>query len=66
MKLKELQTILCSRRGAVQFAIVYEAETSTELESGCSVEYAIKHHGDREVKRIGAVENQILIVVERK
>lgn len=63
MKLKELQSILYSRRGEIQFAIVYEYETNTDIENGCSVEYAVEHHGDREVKQIGAFENQILITV---
>lgn len=63
MKLKELSSILYSNRGCIQFAIVYDSKTNTDIENGCSIDYAVQTHGDKEVKRIEAFENQILITV---
>ena len=63
MKLSELKNILYSNRGSVQFAIVYDSKTNTDIENGCSIDYAVKTHGDKEVKRIAAFENQLLIIV---
>ena len=54
MKLKELESILISPRGSISRAIVYDLETDTELEYGCSVEYAVANYGEREVKRISS------------
>ena len=63
MKLKELKSILYSSRGSVQFAIVYDQEKNTDLASGCSIDYAVKEYGERELKRIEAFENQLLIII---
>ena len=63
MKLKELKSILYSSRGSVQFAIVYDSKTNTDIENGCSIDYAVEKHGDKEVKHIEAFENQLLITV---
>ena len=63
MKLKELKSVLRSNRGSVQFAIVYDNKTNTDIESGCSIDYAVEKHGDKEVIRIEAFENQLLITV---
>lgn len=63
MKLKELRTVLYSNRAGVQFAIVYDSKTNTDIESGCSIDYAVKKHGDKEVIHIEAFENQLLITV---
>ena len=52
MKLKELYSILRSRTGDIQFAIVYSLTTNKDLEYGCSVDYAIDHYGEYEVARI--------------
>ena len=41
MKLKELKSILRSNRGSVQFAIVYDSKTNTDIENGCSIDYAV-------------------------
>ena len=59
MKLKELKSVLCSNRGSVQFAIVYDSKTNTDIENGCSIDYAVQTHGDKEVIRIEAFENQL-------
>ena len=63
MLLKDLKSVLCSRTGSIQFAIVYDSKTNTDIENGCSVEYAVKTHGEREVIRIEAFENQLLITL---
>jgi hypothetical protein len=63
MKLKELQSVLRSRRGGIQSAIVYDSASNTDLENGCSVEYAVEHYGDSEVQRIEAFENNLLITI---
>ena len=63
MKLKELKSVLRSSRGSVQFAIVYDSKTNTDIENGCSIDYAVETHGDKEVIRIEAFENQLLITV---
>jgi hypothetical protein len=63
MKLKELKSILYSTHGYVQFAIVYDIEKNTDIENGCSIEYAIKNHGEKEVKHIQAFEHQLVISV---
>lgn len=63
MKLRDLKSVLYSDRGCIQFAIVYDHERHADIAAGCSVEYAVKEFGDKEVKQIGAFENQLLITV---
>lgn len=52
MKLKELKSILYSQTGSFQWAIVYDWAKNIDLEKGCSIEYAIEHYGECEVKKI--------------
>lgn len=61
MNLSELKDILKSGVGAVQFAIVYDMDEGECIASGCSVEYAVSHFGERNVKRISAHENYLVI-----
>jgi hypothetical protein len=63
MKLKDLKPVLYSSRGAVQFAIVYDQEKNTDLENGCAIDYAVEKYGDRTVRHIEALENQLLVTV---
>ena len=63
MKLKELKQILYSRRDNIQFAIVYDSKLNTDVENGCSIEYAIKHYCEKEIKHIEAFENQLVITI---
>ena len=63
MRLSELSGILRSETGSIQWAIVYDDEKHCDVESGCSVEYAIKNYGEREVKRLQAFEDQIVITI---
>lgn len=57
MKLKDLKPILHSKTGAIQWAIVYDYDKHEDLEYGCSVEYAMIHYGECEVKRISSCYN---------
>ena len=57
MKLKDLKPILYSETGAIQWAIVYDYEKNEDLEYGCSIEFAICHYGEYEVKRISSCYN---------
>ena len=63
MKLKELKAILYSERGNIQPAIVYDSAKYADVESGCSVDYAVDKYGESEVKHIQAFENQLIITI---
>lgn len=63
MKLKDLKSVLYSNRGYTQYAIIFDSKTSTDIENGCTIDYAVQTHGEKEVKRIEAFENQLLITV---
>lgn len=65
MKVGDLKGIAYSSTGNIQFATVYDIDSDADLESGCSVEYAIKHYGDMEVKRIQAYGNELIINLKR-
>lgn len=65
MRLKELKQILYSNTGDIQLCIIYDSNANADIEYGCSAEYAYKHYGDREVKRISSVfeKGQSYIVI---
>ena len=63
MKLKDLEPVLYSTRGNIQFTIIYDSKKNADIENGCSIEYAIKNHGDKTVLHIQAFENQLLITI---
>ena len=65
MQLKELKSVMYSVTGDIQFCIIYDCKTNADIEYGCSAEYAYKHYGDREVKRIASVfeKGQSYIVI---
>ena len=63
MKIKQLKNVLYSTTGNIQFAIVYDSKTHKDLENGCSIDYAVKHYGDRELIRIKAFENQLILYI---
>lgn len=65
MKLKELQPVLRSQTGQLQWCIVYDWEYNEDVARG-SVEYAIEHYGDSEVRRIYSCyeDGQDYIVIE--
>ena len=55
MKLKDLAPVAYSLTGDIQSCIVYDCHENIDLESGCSIEYAIKHYGDRDLHRISSL-----------
>lgn len=63
MKLKELSPVLYSTIGNIQFAIVYDKSENKDIESGCSVDYAVKHYAESDVKQIQADNNYLVIVI---
>lgn len=64
MKLKELKDILKSERGLIQQAIIYDSKKDMDLETGCSIEYAIYHYGEQEITRINScIENGISYLI---
>ena len=63
MRLKELKEVLYSLTGSIQFAIVYDIEQNKDLESDCSIEYAIKNYGDCTVRHIGADGGSLVITI---
>ena len=63
MKIKDLNKIIYSKTGDIQFCIIYDFETNKDIANGCSMEYAVCHYGDKEVKRVSAYEDNIVITV---
>ena len=63
MKLKELKSILYSQIGSIQTAIVYDLERNIDLTEAGSIESAIVRFGEREVKRITAYNDTLIITV---
>lgn len=62
MKLNELNSILKSNRGCTQFAILYDCKTNADIDNG-TIDNIVANHGEKEVIRIEAFENQLLITV---
>lgn len=62
MKIKELKSVVFSSRDNIQFAILYDSKTNEDI-ADSTIEYIVEYYGDKEVKRIEAVENQLLITV---
>ena len=55
MKLKDLSHVAYSLNGDIQSCIVYDFNENIYLETGCSIEYAIKHYGGRDLNRIASL-----------
>lgn len=64
MKIKDLKDILYSNRGNIQFAIVWDIYNNVDIENGCSIEYAVETYGERELLRIEAVGNHLLLTIK--
>ena len=62
MKLNELKSILYSNRGYTQFAILYDSKTNADISMG-TIDNIVAEHGEKEVIRIEAFENQLLITI---
>lgn len=63
IRLGDLGSILYSYHGDIQSAIVYDLDTNTDLENGCSIDYAVKNYADSIVKRITADGNKLVITI---
>ena len=61
MRLKDLAPVLRSFRGYIQMAIIYDVEDDIDIETGCSVEYAIANYGERIVEHITAEESDLVL-----
>ena len=55
MKLKDLAPVAYSLTGDIQSCVVYDFNENIDLETDCSIEYAIKHYGDRDLHRISSL-----------
>lgn len=62
MKLNELKGILKSNRGCTQFAILYDSRTNADIATG-TIDNIVANYGEKEVVRIEAFENQLIITV---
>ena len=62
MKLKELKSILYSSRDNVQLAIVYDRKTNVDIDEG-TIDNIVSDHGEKEVTRIEAYKNKLVITV---
>ena len=64
MKLKDLKEVLYSQTGNIQFAIVWDYNTMQDLENGCSVDYAVKEYGEKELKQITATDDKLILTIK--
>lgn len=62
MKLKELKSVLYSNRGYIQHAILYDSKTNMDIATG-TIDKIVKDYGEKEINRIEAFENQLLITI---
>lgn len=65
MKVKDLTNVLYSTHGLMQFGIVVEENEVDPIEKDGTVDYYIKKYADREVKRIFADKDYIVIVIKK-
>lgn len=64
MRLGELKSVLFSSIDNIQSVIIYSRTEHNEIENGCSAEYAIKNYGEKELLRIQAANNNIVLIIE--
>lgn len=64
MKVNELKSVLYSRAGDMQSVIIYSITEHKDIRNGCSAEYAIKNYGDKELLRIQADNNNVVLIIE--
>lgn len=63
MKLSKMKSVLRSGRGALQFAILYDLNTCSDI-AEASIDYIVENYGERKVTKIEAFENKLIISVE--
>lgn len=64
MKVNELKSVLFSSIDNIQSVIIYSGTEHKEIINGCSAEYAIKNYGDKELLRIQADNNSIVLTIK--
>lgn len=64
MKLNELKGVLTSSMDKIQSAIIFSITERKDIVSGCSVEYAIKNYGEKELLQIQADNDSIVLTIE--
>lgn len=63
MKFVDLSAVRFSYQWDIQHCIVWEQETDKDLVNGCSVEYAIEHFANMEIKRISVADGMLIFTV---
>lgn len=64
MKLKDLKGIIRSSRDGVEMVTIYSEKTFDDINSSCSIEYAIEEYGNYEVKRVTHESNALAIGID--
>lgn len=64
MKVNGLKSVLFSSIDNIQSVIIYSRTECKEIENGCSAEYAIKNYGEKDLLRIQATNNSIVLIIE--
>ncbi len=64
MKVNDLKDVLFSSIGDIQSVIIYSKTEHKEIEYGCSAEYAINNYSDKELLRIQAANNYVVLIIE--
>lgn len=64
MKVNELKGVLFSRVGDIQSVIIYSITEHKDIRNGCSAEYAIKNYGEKELLRIQAYNDKIVLIIK--
>ena len=63
MKLKDLESVLHSHVGQIQWAVLWDGITGEIIVDDCSIDYAIKHYPDVIVEQIKARNDDLVIAV---
>lgn len=64
MRLEELKSVLYSIIDEIQWVIVYSGTERKDIVNGCSAEYAIKNYGEKELLRIQAYNNKVVLIIK--
>lgn len=64
MRLEELKSVLYSIIDEVQWVIVYSGTERKDIINACSAEYAIKNYGEKELLRIQAYNDKIVLIIK--
>ena len=64
MKVNDLKSVLFSSMDNIQSVIIYSRTEHKEIKNGCSAEYAIKNYGEKELFRVQAANNNVVLIIE--